>query len=448
MSISFKGNVQKLTWAEAREEVAAVNPELAKLIDELNPGKEYWLAKATYPYGSLVMQRGLLMLPNAQGDIVPITDLSLESEIREGLSYNLLSNPVSLVLSNSFEIYLPLEDRTIPLSGLIYAGTAFGAWRVLNPQKAQQPAFIWDMSAGARSAFMLPKITDAQKHMQLVKAYKINAPVPTSLMGHWEVFRQLANSAFFKNQWQAEILYFPVQWFNHLADIKWKPFYFYFHNSAWGASEYWRNQPIWNLIFSLILQEYESRPSAYIMDTVKYLLYAGTGAFPGLAPAQNNLAGPFQELQAVYDKEYIIKGYPPIIMQSVTFNMYDKNAQAVYYSLQFTNASEFKPSTRARSSNISDLHAIRSLMTRVEQEFISNKFNIEGTNLYDLFSYTQYDYFHNGVELHSGMRNSSEMPKEDKSFLKSLDGVIYENFPDSCSFVKGCIRLSHKKNNK
>jgi hypothetical protein len=447
MGISFKGSFEQVTWGQVRNEVAEVNREFARIIDDLNPGKKYWLGKATYPYGSLVMQRSVLMLPNAKGQIVPITDSSLDSKIREGLSYNVQSNPVSLILKNTFEIYLPLEDRTITLSGLIYPGTAFGAWRVLNPKNAQHPAFIWDMTAGARSVFMLPKITDAQKHMQLVKAYKLSASAPSSLMKHWEIFRELANSHGFKSPWTAEILYFPQQWFNHLTDIKWKPFYYYFQDSSWDSTELWRNQFIWNLIFSLILKNYGTRPNAYIMDTVKYLLYMGIGSAWGLAPARNNLAGPFMEIQRIYTKEYEIKDYPPIIIQPDMFNINNSKQHPIYYSLQFPNAAEFKPSSRVRASNISDLHEIRSLMLRYEQELLADRFNTAQTVLGDVFHHVQCDYFHNGVELHSGMRNSSEIPKEDKGFLKTLDGVLYKDFPDTCSFVKGCIRLSHKKEN-
>ena len=139
---------------------------------------------------------------------------------------------MSLVLSNTFEIFLPLEDRTIPLSGLIYPGTAFGAWRILNAKKAEQPAFIWDMTAGARSVFMLPKITEVKKHLQLKKMYDLTADVPRSLMGHWDIFKQIANHSSFRKPWYSEILFFSRNWFNHLDDNIWKPFYYYFYDSA------------------------------------------------------------------------------------------------------------------------------------------------------------------------------------------------------------------------
>jgi hypothetical protein len=445
MELSFKGTLEKLTWKQIRKEVAEVNPKFAKLIDELSPSDKYWVAKVTYPYGSMVMKRALLQLPNPSGDIVPITDSSIPTEIQEGLGYNLNSNPVSLVLKNKFEIFLPLEDRVISLNGLISPGTIFGAWRVLNPKKTEQPPFIWDMSSGARTALMLAKITEAKRHLQLQKAYHLTADVPRSLIDHWEIFRQLSKHSNFKQPWEAEILYFPQQWFSHLSDSKWKIFYYYLHDYVWEASETWRNQYIWNSIFSLILKDYGSRPNAYIMDTVKYLLYAGISAFPGLAPARDNSAGPFQEIQEIYIKEYGLKNYPPVIMQSEVFNMRDLSGHPVYYSLQFPNATEFKPNSRLRISSITDLYQIKLLMDCYERELISSKFNLGNSSFHELFRYVQYDYFHGGVTLLKGMLDSAEIAKEDKGLLTTIDGAVYKNFPDTCSFVRGCIRLSHKK---
>ena len=103
--VSPKGNFEKLTWAQARDEVTRVNPAFAKIIDEISPDDKHWLAKVTYPYGSLAMQKSLLMIPNKDGTIVPITDPSIPATIQKDLGYNLNSNPVSLVLKNTFELF-------------------------------------------------------------------------------------------------------------------------------------------------------------------------------------------------------------------------------------------------------------------------------------------------------------------------------------------------------
>ncbi len=445
MKVPFQtGSAEKLTWSQARESVAKVNLEFLRIIDEISPDERHWLLKVRYPYGCPVMKRSVLMLPNKKCAVVPITDSSIDKEIREGLNYNLNSNPVSLVLKNSFEIFLPLSDRAIPLSGIIKPGTAFGAARMLSPGETEHPIFIWEMTSGARSVFMIPKITEAPKHQKLEKALGVNLPFPRTLMQHFDVFRLIASSQHIKHEpWSAEILYFSENWFKHLDDEKWSEFYNYFRRSGWGASEFWRNQPIWNLIFSLVVQNYESKPNAYIMDTVKYLLNMGIGSMPGLGPVSDTTVGPFDFIQEVYSNIYEIRHYPPIVIQPQLFDMKNKNANPVYYSLQFPNALEFKPSSRKRASIISDLHEIRSLMKRYESEMLSDKYNIDGTSLMSLFNKVRYDYFHSAVELHEGMRDSAEMAN-DIRLRTTLDGKVYNTFPSTCLFGKGCIRVAPK----
>lgn len=443
MALVLKGKLEKLVWKDIRSEVQAVNPELAKIIDELNPSSKHWLTKVTYPYGAEVMKRSLLMLPNRQGDLVPIADSSIDSELREGLSYNLNSNPVSLVLKNSFEIFLPLDDRTIPMTGLIYQGAAFGASHILRTGKIKQPAFIWDMTAGARTTFLLPKITEVKKHKNILKNIGFAVPVPKSTLQHWEIFRQIANSGSLENKWCAEILFFSKSWFDHLSDLHWKNFYNFFQKSTWGQSDI-TVHIIWNLIFSLILKNYEITPSAYIVDTVKYLLYMGIGAYTGLAPARNDNGGPFSLIQNIYENIYGLKNYAPTIMQPCSFNPENTASFPVYYSLQHPIAFEFKQNARSRASIISDLHDILNLMNRFQRELISDKYNVSQTALGDIFNFTQYDYFHNNVDLHAGMRDSENIFREDKSFLTTISGKKYKEYPSKCSFIRGCVKLSNK----
>lgn len=442
-----KGRLEVLTWEKVRKQVAEIKPDFAKIIDDTNPGDDHFFVKCTYPFGSKVLKDATFMIPSAEdGRLVPLTDPSVNKKIKGAMSYNLNSNPVSMVLKNSFEIYYPLEDRTIPLlNGLIPPGTIFGTFRVLHPEGSYQPKFLWEMTAGHRSMFMLPKITEAKKHMKIKKQFGLSVDKPMSLMSHWKVFKELSNHPDFPQAWNAEILFFSKKWFDHLDDKAWAPFYYYLHRLVWGGTEPWRNQPIWNLIFSLILQKYEAKPSAYVCDTVKCLMNIAIGAQSGFAPARNNIGGPIEGLQKIYQEEYGLKNYPPIIMSPAQFEMKNANATPAYYSLQFPTAMEFGKSSRIRTSLISDLHDIRALFLRYKHDILSNKYLTQDTPVHDLFNLVDLDYFHNNVELHPGMRSSKDMARGDDGLLTTLDGEEYKDFPDMCAFVKGCIRLSKKK---
>ena len=41
MNTPFKGKLEKLSWVQARSDIENVNPEFAKIIDDLNPGDDH-----------------------------------------------------------------------------------------------------------------------------------------------------------------------------------------------------------------------------------------------------------------------------------------------------------------------------------------------------------------------------------------------------------------------
>ena len=65
-----------LTWKQARETFHQLNPELATLIDELDPPKELLLYQARYNYGDRFLDKGDFFLPTDTGDLVPLLIVS------------------------------------------------------------------------------------------------------------------------------------------------------------------------------------------------------------------------------------------------------------------------------------------------------------------------------------------------------------------------------------
>jgi hypothetical protein len=99
---------------------------------------------------------------------LPLINSNISSSIKEDLLYNLGSNPFTLVLKNALEIFIEMDKHTIPFV-IILAGAIASTWLVLEPQMNCQPAFLWNISSGARSLFMLNKIAITKKYNQLKK---------------------------------------------------------------------------------------------------------------------------------------------------------------------------------------------------------------------------------------------------------------------------------------
>lgn len=194
MEKAAKLAVEALTWKEARKKVLRVNPNLAELIDELDPGPEYKLYLCRYPYGAEVAKHGEFFLPTVDGSLVSFDDPSIDPKLKADLDYNNNSNPISLVLNKAFDMHIMLEDRIVPFF-IFDEGSLFGLWRILDKiihgGSPHVPVFTWSMTAGARSIFMLPKISEAIAHSKLKQALRVTVDKPNSMLDHWKVFRSI-----------------------------------------------------------------------------------------------------------------------------------------------------------------------------------------------------------------------------------------------------------------
>jgi hypothetical protein len=207
----MKAYIKQVTWQEARKEVKQVNPELADLIDDIDPGSEYTLYKACYPYGYESVKNGRFCWPDKDGNPFPLADSDVSNKIKEDLLYNLGSNPVTLVLSGTLEIFLTLDSYIIP-AGMIAGKNLFSTGLVLEQGINNQPAFLWNISAGARSLFMLRKIATTKKYKLLKKIFGVDLQVPKKWLDQGKMFAALANSPKFGSEWYAEVLYFGKKW--------------------------------------------------------------------------------------------------------------------------------------------------------------------------------------------------------------------------------------------
>jgi hypothetical protein len=435
-----KSSLEELTWDEIRSEFAQKNPRLAKIIDALSPSKEYTLFKATYPYGAEIVKNGTANIPNNEGECINFNDPRLDPKLREKLLYNNGSTPVSMVLKNSAEIFVVVENNTVPLYGLIPTGRIFGTWKVLNQEGSHTPAFIWNMTSGARSLFMMPKISEKMRHNRLKRDFGITVDTPKALLDHWEVFSALANSDQFGETWEAEILFFPKIWFEKLDDEKWMAFKCYLLEASWKGSEYLRNLFFWDIAFSLIQKHRGIRPNPYIADTVKHLLGMGVGALPGFAPSIDNTAGPIKRLGEIYSEIYQLE-YDPVIMELHSFSK--QIPRPIYYSLAYPTTTEFSPKSRLDTSKISDLYEIKALLIKYLSSITDGNLNLGLTPIYDIPKTIQYDFFHTDNEQYQSISPSSLIPKED-SYFQKIPFKSLKGFPENSSFIKGCIRISNK----
>jgi hypothetical protein len=431
-------------WSAVREEVAAVKPELAAIIDKISPDKTYRLYRVKYRYGDLMVRQGKLQLPDSNGILRSLEHPeSLDPQIVADLNYNLDSNPVTLVLSKALELFFNAKNRTI-LFAMASTGTLFGGWKLLDPKISFHPAFLWDISAGARSAFMLPKISEANGHLALKKQFRTTADKPTGLFDHWHVFKEIANHDSFSEPWETEVLLFSSAWFAHLEDPAWVPLHHYMLNSSWKETDYLRNQVFWNSIFSLLSSEVNARFAPHILDTVRHLFTVAAGGLPGYVPAQNSDYLPMQGLQEAYTDVYGLIKYPPILMQPGHFDPNDKTSHPIYYALKFPSAMEFTPKHSSRVSTIGELSQVAHLLGKYQDALLNANLRIEYTPFYSAAANVNFSYLHSDPGTYNTIIPSASLPALDPRFDAILKRYPGTDLPTNSSFLRGCVQIAHK----
>lgn len=433
-----KYGFEKLAWEKARTSVAAVNPELARLIDVISPDHSFPLFKVSYPYGSKIIKSGVLQLPNKKGTFVSLHDLGISEQIKTHLGYNFGTNPVSLLLNKTVEIFFILGNKTIPLYGLIPPGEIFSTWKVLSIADSHSPAFLWDMTAGARSIFMLPKISENGGHTRIRKHYNVKSTKPAALLEQWFTFREIANSPHFKTSWQTEILFFGKKWFDRLLDKRFSAFRLYLYEKAWESSNYFRHQFIWNLIFSLIQERRHLKFDPYIANTVEHLLGIGLGVMPGFKLATNDIAAPIKKIMQAYREIYRLQKYEPLMFHPHRLCL--KQQETVYYSLEYPTTTRFSPRSTSMANKLNDLIYIKIVLEKYLSELVNGGLNIHHTPLSKLPERVIYDYFHNKNNKEK-IKLCEAVYRQDKTIRKV---TRLDRFAVNSPFLQGCISITAK----
>ena len=436
----MKPTLRKVSLDEVLPQIQQVNPEFAAIMAKLNPSKEYNLYEAAYPYGYRSVRSGKFFMPNAEGVVVPLTDSSIDEKTREDLGYNLGSNPVTLVLHNVLEIYFKLGHHTIPLA-IVPEGGIVSTWWVLEPQYNHQPALLWNVHAGARSMFALAKLSVTDKFDKLKQHFNVNS-MPLDFSDHGILFQELANSPEFGKSWKTKVLYFGKKWFEKLSDPMWKDFSAYFYKISWRATNYWRNEFLYDLIFSLAQRKQNLKPDPFLADTVKHILVMSLGACVGFAPAVNDQVAPVGRIEGILSDIYRLDKYAPIIMVPTYFSMYKKN-QSIYYSLGYPTTFDFSPKARKLATKRSDLGNVRHILNRYLKEIRSNELNLKHAPISQIPELVKYDYFHSKPSLAEGIRDSKEMLAEDPAFTQCIKKSKNKLFPANSPFLRGCVRISN-----
>jgi len=430
----------KVYWADVRERVAKVEPEFAKIVDELSPGKDYPLYLAYYPYGEMIADTEQPFFPHRDKGVFCLTDGDVPKEVLQDLGYGSTTIPMGMILEKEFEWFISLESETVTIPWeVMKAGTFFPAQIVLKKgYDNYAPNGILNMVSGARSTFMLPHIGRADYHVNLQSEYKVESLAPKSLCDHWFVFKEIANSVIAKSNWRSCILYFSENWVEHFRkDQSWSILRAYWYVKAWQRFEYLRTKTFYEIAFSMIQKKRANlKPNPYLADTARHLFATAIGAAPGYAPATDENMLPLKLIQKAYIDSYGLDRYPPIVMQPTYFD-FRENSKPVYYSLQYPSTYVFSPKARKASPTLVEILEIERIMRIFQKELAADGAICSDTILGEAAKLVEFNYFHNKPDRQEIVQMTSKIPKSDTRFYSREN----KKFPNDAPFVRGCIRI-------
>jgi len=450
-SVSMNKDLQCLTWQDVKSDFFRLNKELAEIIDEINPPDDFRLYKAQYPYGSIYIQNGHLHLPDGQSGLVRLDNPKIPKQIQADLHYQYGTYPVAFVLDKIVELYLPFPHRETP-APFTYAtpGTVMSTLSVLGKNTfAHHPRFLWSFSAGARSILMLPKISKVKNYQRIQRKHGLQVKAPQKTTDHWELFKNLYQKELL-GDWNLSIIFFSKQWFEHIETKPYQKLREYLEKQIHKTLSFSTNIQFWNAYFSIIHNTAGIRPSAYAYDTAKHLLLLSMGVLPGMAPVINDDTAPVKALQQLFLEEYRLQDYLPIILAPSIFDPF-KECPPIYYSLHYPNALELAPKPTEHSSTILELYEIKNLLHLYLRSLQSEELNVSHTVLSEIPQLVNFDFFHSDPGNYRDIQNSETLLENDPSFSKvsyDFESKKPRAHPTSASFIRGCVKISHKDKNK
>jgi len=438
MDGKHKYQIEKINWEKAKKSVLAIDKELYKIINELSVDDSYAIYKANYPYGTKIYEDGLFYLPviNSKTHTLPINDASIPQNIKNDLCYHDL--PLGMITKGSFEVFRESSHRVFSLA-LRKKGLELGIWEMFAPTSP------YTVTSGSRSLFLLPKIADALSHKKL-RAYGVRSPQPRNLLDQWAIFKELIAHQNIANPWTCEILLFSSKWIETMKkDPAWLNFYHYTLKKAWDHTEASRTIVTYNAAlerFSHILIQRRIKPSPYILETLKHLIFITVGAVPAFKPAgADNSPAPIDEILKTYLNVYGLKTYYPSMLYSDYLQRNEPDS--VYYSLQLPISLEKLAGDRYSNSAKTDLIELIELTNSFIDELNNGVLGAGSHHIQALFSKTKFDFFHTDADPVLQVSPASQMAIDDRKLLYLPEGDYGERkFSDRCHFVKGCVRVS------
>lgn len=433
--------LQEVLWRDIHEDFTQVNAKLAHIINTIAPDKNLPLLKITYSFGDNILKNGkLCLLEDFANNPELVKTLKLPNII-DTLNYSAV--PFGVFLNKACETFVVARERIIPIF-MLRAGHTIGLFETLDLICGVHSTPVWNVTAGARSIFMLAKINNSLWHKRLERHFNVTIATPTDLSDQWHAFTALANSPKANSDWSCDVVFFPKCWIDHLNDKSagWSQLREYLFKESWLLASTAIEKKfafIWQQ-FSLSTMRRNYKPRIYITDTIRHLISIASGLTPAFAPSCNEESAPIQLIKTAYHEVYDLPYAPTLIEPTFVSN----ERQFVYYSLGYPTIVEGHPEETNIYNTISDLKEIKLLIENMHCYYQDYQ---KGTSEVQRFASTlqkvDFAYFHKARDNQNEIHGSEKLAAIDKNFCEIHPPFTNKKFCTTSPFFNGCIQIKN-----
>lgn len=431
-------SLREVSWNEVKDKIAQINPSFYETMSNIaphHPNAKLYIA--SYKFGDLIVNDGITQLP-INDQLIPLNHSDLPEPFKTDLVYSRMA--AGMLLNKTAEIFINFETRVHPIN-LFSKGNVYGLWELFDQQDSLYYRRIWHIAAGSRTLFLVPKVMDHASHHRMQRLLHLDdATYLSNNMYHQgQLFKNIANSPYFNNDWRCDILYLSKNWFKDLGQKEWQQFHYTCLKYDWEKSNHLRNKTTFELIWQLLTQsqaEIRLKANLYAFESIKHLISIAIGASIAQRPLSttDETSAPISIIEQAYLEVYKLKHYIPTILGPT---LLEKNCKdPVYYSFMLPTLLALSPEHNFRNT-LEDERNIKSLLEHLQKNLVNHT-----EVLYRFVENVEFTFFHYEKDPLYDIKASKELIQYDSRFNTYSDKN--REFCENGPFVRSCVRIHNK----
>lgn len=428
--MKFKpGSFEEVTWDQVRDRVKALVPDVFEAIEKISPGKKHKLYLAKYAYGvEMIAKDGMFSVQSGE-EIVSLASDKISQEVKDNLVYNRYGVPLSMVLKGQVQ-RVALE----PAFNLFETGSLFSIQAALDYPESYQTSQYFQMYSGAKTVYLLPSIANRQRFIKLKQKYSFDADIPSRQVDEWLVFRALANSDSFQNDWHCECLFFGKEFVENIMGTP--ELYMALASRVLKSTLHSRLntfEGIWEDVASKIRNKKVDR---YILNMSRHIIRASLGSVASYRIADDKEeSGPLYQIAKALASDYGLEKYAPIMMTPFAYNV--NNQVPAYVSIQLPTVKYQRKYISKTKYLLADFREIKYVIDK----FVQNASPKIGRDI-PLYNFHRYHYTFGSADSDNlGVVGDAEDLFLGDPALDYWAGLNEGNIDVRNTFMRACVRI-------